>query len=416
MFNHPVEWKIGLRYLRPRRRYGFISIISFITMLTIALGVAALIIVLSVMNGFQKEIRERLLSTTSHIEVSEYQTSHWPHTIKRLTNFEHVVAAAPFVNAPGLLSYNGELRNIMIRGIDPMLEKQVVDKDWKITKGNLNYLMPNRYGIVLGESLALSLGLGVGSSVMVIVPQGNITPIGILPRFKVFTVVALFSTKIPEYDKLLSAIHLRDAQILFRMKNEISGIRLRLDDPLLAPEIKANLLVSNIFSTGAHATDWTDANSNYFHAVQIEKRMMLIILSTIILVAAFGLVSTLYMMVNDKRADIAILRTLGASPGSIMRIFIIQGMATGIFGTLLGLVLGIFATLHIGIIERFIERLSGAKILESQIYFVDYLPSKILLSDVSIIFLLTLTLTFLATLYPSLSAAKTQPSEALRYE
>jgi len=416
MFNYPVEWKIGFRYLRPRRRYGFISIISFITMLTIALGVAALIIVLSVMNGFQKEIRERLLSTTSHIEVSEYQTSHWPHTIKRLINFEHVVAAAPFVNAQGLLSYNDQLHNMIIRGIEPALEKQVVDQGWKIIKGNLNHLLPNRYGIVLGESLALSLGLDVGSSVTVIVPQGSITPIGMLPRFKTFTVVALFRAKIPEYDKSLSAIHLHDAQILFRMKNEISGIRLRLDDPLLAPEIKAHLLASNIFSTIANATDWTDTHSHYFRAVQIEKRMMLIILSIIILVAAFGLVSTLYMMVNDKRADIAILRTLGASPGSIMRIFIIQGMATGIFGALLGSILGIFATLHIGVIERFIEQLSGTKILESQIYFVDYLPSQIALSDIGKILLLTLTLTFLATLYPSLSAAKTQPSEALRYE
>lgn len=416
MISPSFEWKIGLRYLRPRRRYGFISVIASITMLTICLGVASLIIVLSVMNGFQKEIKAHLLSTASHIEVNEYENWHWPKTVVQLKTMPNVVAAAPFVSGQGLLSQGGILQSVMVRGIDPNFEEQVLGQGWQVTQGNFKALKSGQFGIALSETLATIFKVNVGDFVMMVVPASHMTPFGMIPRFKAFRVVSLFRTRVVEYDRAVVAIHLSDAQVLYHLGRSISGIRLRLLNPMQAPQTKADLLKGSLSPVLVAVKDWTDQHSNYFRAVQIEKRMMLIILSIMILVAAFGLVSTLYMMVHDKRADIAILRTLGATPYSIMRIFVIQGMATGILGTLLGLLLGVTAAQHIGTIERWVEWISGTKLIQNDIYLVDYLPCQIQFGDIAIILTLSLTLTFLATLYPSLSAAHTQPSEALRYE
>ncbi|QQS17051.1 MAG: lipoprotein-releasing ABC transporter permease subunit [Neisseriales bacterium] len=414
--NLPFEWKIGLRYLRPRFRYGFISVIASITTLTICLGVASLIIVLSVMNGFQKEIRSYLLSTASHIELSEYASSRWPDTIKQLKIIPNVAAAAPFVSGQALLSQGDTLQHVMIRGIDPVFEKKVLDQGWQVTQGNFEALQSGQFGMALSKALATTLKVKVGDFVMVVVPAGNMTPFGVIPHFKQFKVVSLFRTRVVEYDRAVVAIHLTDAQTLYHLGRSISGIRLRLLNPMQAPQVKTDLLKSSLSSKLKSVTDWTEQHSHYFRAVQIEKRMMLIVLSIMILVAAFGLVSTLYMMVNDKRSDIAILRTLGATPRSIMYIFIIQGMVTGILGTLLGVLLGVMAALHIGKIGQWIEWISGTKLIQGDIYLINYLPCQIQLSDIAVILTLSLTLTFLATLYPSLSAAHTQPSEALRYE
>lgn len=432
MISRFFEITIGLRYLRARRRNGFISFISLISIAGICLGVAALIIVLSVMNGFQKEIRGRILSVASHIELTSYQgpVNDWNSLINKAKSEPHVRAAAPFVSAQGLLSYNGEVRGAMIRGIEPGYEKQVVDIGKDMVDGQLSNLKPGEFGIVLGVELANQLGVGMGDKVTLITPQGNITPAGMMPRLKQFTVVGIFKADMYEYDATLAMISLRDAQLLFRLGDgNVTGVRLKLDDPLQAPLVKHELLgyndqtlpVDSRFPPGKlgpdiRVTDWTDTNANYFRAVQIEKRMMFIILTLIVAVAAFNLVSTLVMVVTDKRADIAILRTLGASPASIMRIFVIQGAIAGVSGTLIGVGLGLLIAHNLDVIVPFIESIIGTKILSSQVYMIDYLPSDVQFDDVSTITIIALVLAFLATLYPSWRAARTQPAEALRYE
>ncbi|ERE05296.1 lipoprotein-releasing ABC transporter permease subunit [Pseudogulbenkiania ferrooxidans] len=411
----PFEAFIGLRYLRAKRRNGFISFISLISIVGIALGVAALIIVLSVMNGFQKEIRGRILSVASHLEVSGYdgRLAGWRDAQAMLAKQPHVKAAAPFVSSQGLFVAYGNVRGGLVRGIEPALENKVVDVGHHMVSGKLEDLKPGSFGMTLGVELARQLGVGVGDKVTLMTPQGNITPAGMVPRSKQFTVVGIFKVDMFEFDASLAMVNLRDAQVLERMGDSVSGVRLRLDDPMLAPQLKAELRPQ---LPQLLVTDWTDTNANYFRAVQIEKRMMTIILTLIVAVAAFNLVSTLVMVVTDKQADIAILRTLGASPGSIMKIFVIQGAVAGVLGTLAGVASGVVIALNLDVIVPVIERIIGTKILSSDVYMIDYLPSDVQWGDVSTITIISLLLALFATLYPSWRASRTQPAEALRYE
>jgi lipoprotein-releasing system permease protein len=412
----PYEVFIGLRYLRARRRNGFISFISLMSVLGIALGVAALIVVLSVMNGFQQEIRGRMLSVVSHLEISSYdgQIAGWQPLQAHMRQQPHVVATAPYVNAQGLLSSRGNVRGALVRGVDPAAEQTVVALGKDMLRGKLADLEAGSYRIVLGVELARQLGVEVGDKVTLITPQGNVTPAGMMPRLKQFTVAGVFKAGMFEYDSSLAMISLRDAQVLFRLGQDVSGVRLKLDDAMLAPQVKAAL--QPVLAANQVATDWTDMNANYFRAVQIEKRMMFIILTLIVAVAAFNLVSTLVMVVTDKQADIAILRTLGASPASIMKIFMIQGSVAGVLGTVAGVAGGLLLAANLGAVLAFVEHLVGAKLLSSDVYMIDYLPTDIQLGDVSTIGLISLALALLATLYPSWRAARVRPAEALRYE
>ena len=412
----PFEIFIGLRYLRAKRRNSFISFISLISMVGIALGVAALIIVLSVMNGFQTEIRGRILGVASHIEITGLNNAlhDWPLALQAAQRDKRVVAAAPYVTAQGLLSTGGTVRGVMVRGIDPAQEAKVVSIGEKMLTGALTDLHAGEWGMVLGVELARQLGVGRGDKVTLITPQGQITPAGMLPRLKQFTVVGVFKVDMFEYDASLAMIQQRDAQTLFRLGDSVSGVRLKLQDLLAAPAVKQALVQQ--LPPSMYIADWTEQHANYFRAVQIEKRMMFIILTLIVAVAAFNLVSTLVMTVTDKQADIAILRTLGASPRSIMAIFMVQGTLSGVIGTLAGVASGVLVALNLGDIVSSAEHALGVKILSSEVYLIDRLPSDVVAGDVLTITLISLLLALLATLYPSWRASRTQPAEALRYE
>lgn len=412
----PFEVFIGLRYLRARRRNGFISFISLVSVIGIALGVAALIIVLSVMNGFQKEIRGRILGAVAHVEVSGYQgrIGDWSALRGQLLHTPRVVAAAPFISAQGLVTSGGAVRGVMVRGIDPALEGQVVEFGRHMQAGRLTDLHAGGFGIVIGAQLAQELGVQPGDKITLITPEGNITPAGMMPRLKQFTVVGVFKMNMYEFDGSFAMIDLSDAQVLFRLGGDVTGVRLKLDDVMAAPEVKAAL--QGRLQASAMVSDWTDMNANYFRAVQIEKRMMTIILLLIVAVAAFNLVSTLVMVVTDKQADIAILRTLGAAPRSIMSIFMIQGAVAGVLGTLCGVGLGMLGAWNINALVHVIELVTGNKLLSAEVYMIDYLPVDVQSGDVTLITVISLLLALLATLYPSWRAARTQPAEALRYE
>jgi lipoprotein-releasing system permease protein len=412
----PYELFIGLRYTRAKKRNHFISFISMISMLGIALGVAALIIVLSVMNGFQKEIRARILGVTPHLQVASNSGSIevWQPIERIVATHPGVLAAAPFISGQGMLSENESVQGVMVRGILPDAEDRLTHLSDKMKSGKLDKLRAGEFGIVLGVDLARSLGARVGETILLITPQGQITPAGMVPRLKQFHVVGIFEIGMSPYDNALALINMTDAQKLYRMGDSVSGISARLKDLDQAPQISAELdsnLPSNLYTS-----DWTRQNANYFSAVQMEKKMMFIILSLIVAVAAFNIVSTLVMAVTDKQADIAILRTLGASPVSIMKIFMVQGVVIGLTGMLLGVISGVLVALNIGTIVPFIEHLFGVQFLAKDVYFISELPSDLQRSDVITVSVFSFAISIIATLYPSWRAAQTQPAEALRYE
>ena len=415
--NLPYELSLGWRYTRAgraTRRNGFISFISGVSMLGIALGVAALIIVLSVMNGFQKEVRDRMLGVLSNVEVFAPGGAALPDvalTLKESKANPQVVGAAPFIAAQGLLARGEDMKGALVRGVDPALEGEVTDLF--ATNPVLGKLVPGQFGIVLGLDLARSLGVIEGDSVTLIAPSGQVTPAGVVPRLKQMTVVGTFSSGHYEYDSGLALLHQDDAARIFRLEGP-TGIRLKLKDLHQAREVAQQLVAT--LSGDLFVRDWTRQNRTWFAAVQLEKRMMFIILTLIVAVAAFNLVSTLVMTVQDKRSDIAILRTLGASPASIMGIFVVQGAMVGVLGTLGGLALGLLVACNIDVIVPAIEQALGASFLPKDIYLISRMPSEPLASDIVPIALIALLLAFVATLYPSWRASRVNPAEALRYE
>ncbi len=415
----PYEWQVGWRYTRAGRsgrRNGFISFISGVSVLGIALGVAALIIVLSVMNGFQQEVRERMLSVIAHVEVfdpSGAALPDWRATAQRARDSAAVVGAAPFIAAQSLLVRGDETRGAVIRGISPLEEASVTALGARHKDGVFAQLQPGAWRIVLGVELARLLNARVGDSVTLVAPGGQVTPAGVLPRLKSFTVAGTFEAGHYEYDSALALIHIDDAARLYRLEGP-SGVQLKLADVHAARGVAIRL--NEQLGGRLLVRDWTRTNRQWFEAVQIEKRMMFIILTLIVAVAAFNLVSTLVMTVTDKRADIAILRTLGASPRSIMAIFVVQGAAAGILGTLAGLGLGLLTAFNIDVIVPAIERALGVTFLPGSIYLISRMPSEPQMADVLPIGLISLALALLATLYPSWRAAQVNPADALRYE
>jgi lipoprotein-releasing system permease protein len=416
------ELFVGMRYTRAKRKNHFISFISLTSMIGIALGVASLIVVLSVMNGFQKELRTRILGVASHLEItgSNNQLSDWQQVATYSAKQPHVLASAPYIMAQGMLSYDQGVQGAIIRGVLPVAEDKVADLGRNMKVGQLADLRAGEFGIILGADLAYNLGAQVGDKVVVMAPQGQFTPAGVVPRLKQFTVVGLFQVGMYEYDAGLALIHMEDAAKLYRMGDSVSGVRLKLDDLFGAPDIAAIMAAQlnvNASATGQYyVSDWTRQHANFFKAVQMEKRVMFIILTLIVAVAAFNIVSTLVMAVTDKRADIAIMRTLGASPASIMSIFIIQGALIGVIGTALGAVFGIVVALNISTIIPFIEGLFHVQFLSKEVYAISDLPSDLIWSDVIVIVMMSFLLSLIATLYPSWRASKINPAEALRYE
>jgi len=412
----PYELFIGLRYTRAKRRNHFISFISLISMLGMGLGVMALIVVLSVMNGFQKEIRERMLGASPHLEVvaDGGRMYDWQAVLDRVAQHPQVAAAAPYVAGQGMLSFGQSVQGVMVRGIDPARETAITELSSKIKAGALEDLREGEFNIVLGSDLARALGVKMDEKVMLVAPQGQITPAGMMPRLKQFRVAGIFEIGMAPYDSSLALIQMNDAQKLFLLGDAVTGISSKLHDIDLAPRVAQEL--QSELPPELYANDWTHQNSNYFKAVQMEKRMMFIILSLIVAVAAFNIVSTLVMAVTDKQADIAILRTLGASPRSIMKIFIVQGVVIGVIGTLTGCLGGIALALNLDVVVPFIEQSLGVQFLAKDVYYITELPSDLRYPEVAMIAAMSFLISLLATLYPSWRAAQTNPAEALRYE
>ena len=411
------EYFVGLRYTRAKRRNHFISFISMTSMAGIALGVAALIVVLSVMNGFQKELRTRILGVASHVQIQGFDVAglaDWPAVAEQARKHPQVIGAAPYVMAQGLLSFERTVQGGLIRGIEPGLENDVAEFGSNMKKGSLADLRAGEFGVVLGSELARNLGVRMGEKVTVIAPQGQVTVAGVLPRIKQFRLVGIFEVGMYEYDSGLALINIADAQKLYRMDTRVSGVRLKLRDLFAAPQVARDLLRD--LTADTYVTDWTRSHANFFRAVQIEKRVMFIILTLIVAVAAFNIVSTLVMAVTDKQADIAILRTLGASPGGIMKIFIVQGALIGVIGTLIGVVGGVLLALNIDVVVPFIERTFSVQFLSKDVYYISDLPSDLVWADVIVIALVSFGLSLLATLYPSYRASRINPAAALRYE
>ena len=411
------ELFIGLRYTRAKRRNHFISFISLISLMGITLGMTALITVMSVMNGFQKEVRTRILGVASHIQVSGINgtLTDWRKVADEALKHPEVEDAAPYVSAQGMVSFDQIVSGVVVRGILPDMEDHVADLGRMMIDGKLEDLVPGRFGIVIGRELSRALGVFTGDKIVLISPQGQVTPAGILPRLKQFTIVGIFEAGHFEYDSGLVLIHLADAQKLYRMEeDQVSGVRLKLDDLFQAPQVARELVP--LISADVHITDWSRQHANYFRAIQIEKRMLSLILALIIAVAAFNIVSTLVMAVTDKQSDIAILRTLGASPRSIMKVFIVQGTLIGILGTTLGVIGGVLLAYNVEAVIATIERLFSVQFLSREVYYISEIPSDLHFADVITVAAVSFVLTLLATLYPSYRASRVNPAEALRYE
>lgn len=412
----PLPLFIGLRYTRAKRRNHFISFISLISILGITLGVMALITVLSVMNGFEKELRTKILGMASHVKVSEWdgKLSNWEDLQAQVEKHEAVVGSAPLVSFEGMLNQGEQVSGALLTGINPLEEPKVSEIHNLMKSGSLTDLESGAYNIVLGAELATIMGVDVGDKVTVITPQATVTPAGVLPRLRRFTVVGLFSVGMYEYDRGTAFIHIDDAARLFNLGDRVSGLRLKLDDLFEAPRISYELNQS--LGGDYWINDWTQRHANFFKAVRTEKSVMFIILMLIVAVAAFNIVSTLVMLVTDKQPDIAILRTLGLTPMQVMGVFMVQGVVIGLMGTLLGVILGVALASNIDVVVPFIESLFNTKFLAADVYNISEVPSDLRTVDVVKIAVVSFVLTVFATLYPSWQASRTQPAEALRYE
>ena len=407
---------VGLRYTRARQRTRFISVISLISVLGIALGMTVLITVLSVFNGFQREVRTRMLSAVAHVQITGQGDAlrDWRAVAATAVKNPHVVAAAPYVSAQGLLTSGGNVRGTLLRGIDPAQEEKVSEIGAHMRSGRLDSLQSGEYNVVLGAPLARALRVVIGEKVVMVAPQGQVTPAGILPRLRQFTVTGTFEVGHYEIDSGLAVVHIEDAQRLYRMDDQVSGVRLKLDDLFLARQVARELLAQ--LPPEVSISDWSRFNATYFRAVELEKRMMSLLLFFIIAIAAFNMVSSLFMVVKEKQADIAILRTMGASPGEVMRIFMVQGTLIGTIGVVCGIVFGIISALNVASIIAFIERLFHVKFMPQDVYQIADLPSQLQTGDVVLTAVVAFVLSVLATIYPSWRASKVNPAEALRYE
>ena len=414
----PFEVWIAYRYIKFKQRNSFISFISITSMIGIALGVSALIIILSVMNGFQDELRTRILGVASHIEItsSNNTLAHWQDLTEKLREYHDIKGSAPYVDGQGMLVSEYGSQGIIIRGIASELENNVDNLESKVKLGKLSDLKANAFNVILGIDTARQLGIVVGDKINILIPQGSYTPAGTFPRMRQFNVVGIFEIGMYEYDSGMVLMNLGDAQKFLQMNDLVSGVRVKIDDLFLAPLV-AQRLAKNLSGSGVfYVTDWTKKHANFFSAVQMEKRVMFLILMLIIAVAAFNIVSTLVMAVTDKRSDIAILRTYGAKPRSILYIFIIQGSLIGVIGTFVGVLLGVVVALNIDVIVPFIEHLFNVQFLSKDIYYISEVPSKLLITDVSAIASISILLSVLATIYPSIKASRSSPAEALKYD
>ncbi|ALD01458.1 MAG: lipoprotein-releasing ABC transporter permease subunit [Acinetobacter sp.] len=408
----PISLYIGLRYTRARRSNHFISFIALVSMIGLTLGVAVLITVLSVMNGFDRELKNRVLGMIPQATVSSTQIlTNWPELAKKIQQHEHVKGVAPFTQLQGMLTAQGQVAGIMISGIEPEYEKNVSIIQNHMVEGSIDQLKKGEFGIVLGKQMTDSLGLGLNDNITLVLPEATPSPAGVVPRFKRFKIVGIFSIG-AEVDSMMGYIALNDASTLLRLPDGAQGIRLKLDDIFRAPEV-ADDIVKDLPSN-FYASNWTFTHGNLFSAIQMEKAMVSLLLFLIVLVAAFNIVSSLVMVVTDKKSDIAILRTLGASPSTITRIFMVQGTIIGVIGTVSGAILGIIFASSISGFIGWLNSAFGLNLFDA--YFINYLPSYLRWQDVVIIVCLSLLLSFLATIYPAFRAAKTQPAEALRYE
>lgn len=410
----PLEVFIGLRYTRAKRRNHFISFISLVSILGIAVGVTALITVISVMNGFDKELKDRILGMVAHATVSGIDESvrEWPQALKRAETNPHVLGAAPYVEREAMLQ--GErVSGAIVRGVLPELEPRVSELDRKMVEGALTDLLAGSFNIVLGRELAMQLGVGVGDYTTVITPEVSTSPAGVQPRFKRFKVSGIFEIGMQEYDGGLAVVHMQDAETLYRLDGP-TGIRLRLDDMFLAYSVARD--VSGQLGQAYRVSDWMQGHSNFFKAIAMEKKVMFLILSLIVAVAAFNLVSTLVMLVTDKQADIAILRTLGQSPASVMGVFMVQGVLVGTLGIALGVLFGVLLSLNLEGIAKWLESTFGISFLSPDVYYISELPSDLHWADVGWITVTAFVFCIFATLYPAWRAARIDPAAALRYE
>jgi lipoprotein-releasing system permease protein len=410
------EYWVGARYVRSRSSNRFVSLISAISMLGIAIAVAVLIVVLSVVNGFERELRERLLAMSAHatIEDPQGQITNWPSKVSRAVVNPRVLAAAPYVEGQGLLVHGKRLSGVEVRGIDPPLEDAVSGIEGLMTAGNLSSLEPGSFGVVLGVELAAELKAAPGDKVTLYLAEGIVTPAGVLPRYKRFTVTGTYRVGMYEFDRRLAFINLSDASRLYRLGGNASGVRLAVTDIYRAPEIVREVAMD--LGGGVLVSDWTRRHVNFFRSIQITKSILFVILLMVVAVAAFNIVSTLVMVVKDKQSDIAILKTAGARPSSILKIFVTQGTIIGTVGTAAGLALGVLLTLNLENIVTFMEGTFGIKFLAANVYFISDLPAELRVADIVRICGITLVLALLSTVYPAWRGARTLPAEALRYE
>jgi lipoprotein-releasing system permease protein len=408
------EGFIGLRYLRASPKRGVVSLIAGIAILGLALGVAVLIVVLSVMNGFEEELRTRILSLTAHATISglEGRIANWRPQVDTLAHFPGVVAAAPYIEEQAMMTHDAKSDGVLVRGIMPDAERRVADLSRHLLVGHLSDLTPGSYRVILGKALAEDLGARVGDRVILMVAEGDVTPVGVLPRMRAFQVAGILSVGMYEYDRRIALVAMQDAAKLLRMGDDITGIRLNVADLYAAPRIVHAAAVA--LGGGFEVDDWTNQHVNFFRSIEITKRMLFVILSLVVAVAAFNIVSTMVMVVKDKRRDIAILRTFGSSPRSILSVFIVQGSLIGMLGIVGGVVLGVLIAVNLQDLVHGLESIVGFKFLDARVYFMSDLPAHVRLSDVSRICGVAFILACISTLYPAWRAARLLPAESLR--